>query len=175
MTILLLSASPIKASHSTLVIFEFIRVKSLTRFSKISFSIWLENNSKPGWPGGRFQLDLGQNAGLSEELSEGSFRKFHLIHVLLANSSNSFQSSGSLRDLWTGEKSNTFSKTWISISDNALWLRLKTVLEQNEPTRRSSSEMVVFVGKPSDLTTELSLHIINICFVPFVPYLHVIL
>ena len=175
MTILLLSASPIKASHSTLVIFEFIRVKSLTRFSKIYFSIWLENNSKPGWPGGGFQLDLGQNAGLSEELSEGSFRKFHLIHVLLANSSNSFQSSGSIRDLWTGEKSNTFSKTWISISDNPLWLRLKTVLEQNEPTRRSSSEMVVFVGKPSDLTTELSLHIINICFVPLVPYLHVIL
>ena len=76
--------------------------------------------------------------------------------IFLANSSKSFQSSGSLKDLRTGEKSNPFSKTWISISDNALWLKLKTVLVQNEPARRPSSVMVASVGKPADLTTESS-------------------
>ena len=96
---------------------------------KIYFSIWLKSNSKSGWRGGGFQLDLGQNAGLSEKSSEGSFWKFHLLCILLANSSKSFRSSGSFRDLWTGKKFNPFLKTWISISDNALWLRLKTVLE----------------------------------------------
>ena len=40
------------------------------------------------------------------------------------------RSSGSLRVLWTGEKSNLFSNTFISVSVRILWLRLKTVLEQ---------------------------------------------
>ena len=155
MTIFLSSASPLEASHSSLVIFEFIDLESLTRFSKTSFSIWLKNNYKLGGPGRVFQLDLGQNAGSSEKYSEVSFWKFHLIRILRTKSSISFRSSGSLRYLWTGEKSNPFSKTWIAISDNALWQRLKTVLEQNVPARRPSSVMVGFVGKASDLTTEL--------------------
>ena len=128
----------------------------LTRFSKISFSIWLKINSKPGWPGGGFQLDLGRNAGLSQKSSEALFQKFHLIRILLANTSKSF------RDLWTSEKSIPFSKTWISISDNALSLRLKIVLEQNELGRRLSSLMVVFVGKLSDHTTELPIAKFNL-------------
>ena len=81
--------------------------------------------------------------------------------IFLANSSKSFQSSGSLKDLWTGEKSNPFSKTWISVSDNALQLRLKTVLEQSVPARCPSSVIVAFVGKPSDLTTELPILTLN--------------
>ena len=32
---------------------------------------------------------------------------------------------------------------------------MKTFFEKNEPTRRPSSEMVAFVGKPSDITTKL--------------------
>ena len=130
MAILLSSASLLKASHSSLIIFEFIGVESLIRFSKICFSIWLKSNSKPGWPGGGFQLDLGLNSGLSEKSSEGSLRKFYLIRIFLANSSKSFRNSGSLRDLLTGKKFNPFSKTWISIFNDALWVRLKTVLEQ---------------------------------------------
>ena len=140
MTILVSSASPLKAPYSFLVIFEFIRVESLASFSKKSLSTWVKSNSKPG---------------LWEKSSEVSFWKFHLIRILQANSSKSFRSSGSLRDLWSGQKSNAFFKTWISKSDNALWLRLKIVLEQNWPARRPSSVMVAFVGKPSDLTTEL--------------------
>ena len=103
----------------------------------------------------RFPTGFRTKCRLSEKSSEGSFRKFHLTRIFLANSSKFFRSSGSLKDLWTGEKSNPSSKTWILIPDNALWLRLKTVLEQNVSARRPSSVMVAFVAKPSDLTTEL--------------------
>ena len=126
----------------------------LTRFSKIYFSIWLKINSKPGWPGGGFQLDLGRNAGLSQKSFEALFQKFHLIRILLANTSKSF------RNLWTSEKSIPFSK--ISISDNALSPRLKIVLEQNKLGRRLSSLMVVLVGKLSDHTKELPIAKFNL-------------
>ena len=68
---------------------------------------------------------------------------------------NIFLSSGSFIDFWIDAKSNPFSKTWISISESTLWLRLKTVLEQNEPWRRPSSVTVALVDKPSDLTMGL--------------------
>ena len=79
------SASPLRVSYSSFVILEFIHGESLTSFSKISFSIWLKINPKPGW-------------------------KFDLTRLLLANSSKSFRSSGSLRNLWTAEKSNLSPK-----------------------------------------------------------------
>ena len=120
MTMLLSSDGPLKLSHSSLVIFKFIGVESLTRCSKISSSIWLKNNSKPRWLWAGFQIDLGHNAGLSEKSSESSYQKFHLIRILLANCSKSLWSSGSLRDLWTGKNSKPFSKTWISIS--IIWM-----------------------------------------------------
>ena len=75
--------------------------------------------------------------------------------ILLENSSKSFLSSGSFKDFWIGAKSNPFSKTWISIFESTLWLRLRTVLEQNEPWRRPSSVTVALVDKPSDLTMGL--------------------
>ena len=60
-----------------------IDIESFRRPLKISFSSWLKISSNPGWLGGGFQLDLGQNTGLLEKSSEEWCLKFHLMHILL--------------------------------------------------------------------------------------------
>ena len=52
-------------------------------------------------------------------------------------------------------KSNAFFKTWISISESTLWLRLKTVLNESKPWRHPSLVTAALVDKPSDLTVGL--------------------
>lgn len=60
-------------------------------------------------------------------------------------------------------KSNAFFKTWISISESTIWLRLKTVLGKNEPWRRPSSVTVTLVDRPSDFTMGLPISCCVLC------------
>ena len=89
------------------------------------------------WPLG-FQEDFGVINGISLNVGEGSFRKCHLIRILLQKSSKSVLSSGSFILFWIGAKSKSFSNTRTSVSVKTFLLKLKTVSEQKYPTKRPS-------------------------------------
>lgn len=111
--IFLSSVSSLKVFYSSFVIFDGIDKEPLRRSSKTSFPRWLKSSCKPGWT---LPVRLGRHAGLSENLQEGSSLKFHLMRMLLEKSLKLCLNSGSFIDIWLGAKSDSFSKTWVSIS-----------------------------------------------------------
>ena len=139
--------------------FYFSKDKLLRWFIKIIcktiFSNWLKNISKLAWPLGGNQLNLGWNAGISIIVSETSSRKCQLHLILRQNYSKSLQRSGSLRVLWTGAKSNPFSKLFNSVSVKVLWLRLKRVLKQKSPLIRPASARVALLIEGSSVVIEV--------------------
>ena len=137
MTMLLPSARYLITPHSSLL--EYLRditrillgyLTGISTSVKSSCPTLLKNTSKLGRSEGGFYDDLGQNAGISLKLSEGSFRKWHFISIRLQNSSKSCLNSGSLNFTCIGAKSSPFSKTLISTSDSTLLLKLKIVWER---------------------------------------------
>ena len=115
--------------------FLFSKIRIIQRsfnYLRSSSSILLKNTSKLEWPFDDFHEDFTLKVGVLLKSYEGSFQKFHLIFILLQNSSKSFLNTGSLIFHWIC----TNPLRWI-FGDRNLW----TAPAQNENPCLCSLEM----------------------------------